>query len=465
MPAPFILNTGALIASLHQEGLLERAFHDPLLERLIFRDEAFKEEAEGNLGTTIFMTRRGLLPAVTTPTRATDGEPQPQILTYEQWLSTLQRYNGALDTSVSESRHALADKLRSNIQALGVQAGQSINLIARNGLYAPYCGGNTVTIDAAAAPDTTIHVASLSGFRFVVLRGQNVAPAQVSTSFPLSVTIAGVTGPRNVIGAAPDDPLDPDGPGILTLSAALGAVVAARAAVLAFNRPEIIRAGGGTSVDAIGASDILSPADVIAAVTSLRQDRVEPHDDGYYHVHVPPLGEGQLFSDSGFQRLNTALPDSVRYQKLAISTLYGAVWYSNPACPDDSSSGDLVQTGTNAFYSRDIHAETVNNSGVRVGRAIVTGKGTIYERWFDSKQYVSEVGIAGQQGDFAGLQNNGVEINTDGFRLIVLAPIDRLADKVRKTWDYVGDFPAPSDVAAGSPRHYKRSRVIEFALT
>lgn len=464
MPAAFIPGMPPVVTALHQEGLLERAFHESLYPQLLFRSEAMREEAEANIGTSIFMTRRGLLPAITRARRASDGEVQPQQLNYEQWVATLERYQGAIDTSITEARHALADTLGSNLQALGEQAGQSINLIARNALYGAYTSGHTTLIDAGLSGDVTIHVSSLNGFRFVVTPGTNVAPAAVSSAIPLVVSIAGVTGTRNVIAAAPDDSNDPDGPGVLTLSASLGAGVAARSAVLSSARPRILRAGGGTSVDAIGASDIVTLQDFINATIVLRNNRVAPHPDGTYHCHVPNDAHGQVFADPAFQRLNTALPDGERYQTAFLGRLAGITFYANTECPSVLNAGDTKATGSNALYSAGIHAETVNEGGTSIGRAIVTGRNAMYERWFDAKKYVSEAGMNGQQGEFA-VTNNGIGIDTEGVRLVIRSPVDRAMDIVSALWDITTCFPVPSDVAAGGPEFYKRGVTLEFALS
>src|SRR5690606_38554576 len=114
---------------------------------------------------------------------------------------------------------------------------------------------------AALAAATTIEVASLNGFTEVVV---NARPVTVSPSAPLNVTIDGVA--NTVVGASPLNPADPLGRGTLSLSVALAAPAAIRAVVLAENRSRITRVGGGTSVDGIGAGNILALQDIINAV-------------------------------------------------------------------------------------------------------------------------------------------------------------------------------------------------------
>jgi hypothetical protein len=138
--------------------------------------------------------------------------------------------------------------------------------------------------------------------------------------------------------------------------------------------------------------------------------------------------------------------------------------FSNNETPDLNNSGTRTATGTSAFYSSDIAAETTNESGVNIGRTIITGRGAIYERWLDErKHYVSEAGITGKVGEFT-VVNGGIEVKTERIRLILRAPINRLQDVVAATWSITTSFPIPSDVGSGGPELYKRAVIIESAI-
>jgi hypothetical protein len=451
------------LLSLVQEGLIERAFHDGLFPALQYRSEAMEEEWEANTGTEIFMTRPGLLDPIVKPLVA-DADPVPQVVPYEQWVAILRRYAGTIDTHMPSSAVASANLFMRNIHQLGLQAGQSLNRIPRNEMFKAYTSGQTLTIAAALAGDTTIRVAALNGFTDVIVRGLNVRPSVVSPTIPLPVQISGVTGTRNVIAFFPDNPDDPFGPGTLQLSAALGVGVAARTPVISAYAPRIIRSGGGLSVDAIGTSDILTLQDVIRAVSRLRKNNVSPHEDGYYHCHIPTDGNEQVFADPAFQRLNTALPDHVYYREAFLGTIAGCAFFLNNESPDFSNSGARTATGTNATYSEDIGAETVNDSGVPVARTVITGRGVIYEKRLDEeKNYVSEAGITGKTGEFQTV-NAGIEVETRGIRLILRSPQNRLQDKVAATWSITTAFPVPSDASSGLAERFKRAITIEHAF-
>lgn len=457
-----VLGVPPAVLQLVQSGLLERAFHDGLYPALLYRGEAVAEEWGANSGTEIFMSRPGLLTPVVTPLLP-GVDPTPQTISYEQWVARLSRYAGTIDTHIPTSVVANSDLFLRNIHQLGLQAGQSLNRIPRNELFKAYLSGQTVSIAAAAAGATTIRVASLNGFTDVVITGTNVRPATVSAATPLAVTITGI-GVRNVIGYTADDPDDPWGPGSLQLSAALGgAGIAARIAVLSSQRPQIIRSGGGLSVDAIGAADTFALQDAINAVNRLRKSNVQPHEDGYYHAHISTDGNAQVFTDAAFQRLNTALPDHTYYQEAFIGTIAGISFFLNNESPDVNNAGARTSTGTNAFYSNNIGAETTNEAGINIGRIIVTGRGALAEKYLNESQYVTEAGITGKVGEFT-VVNAGVEVQTERIRLILRAPLNRLQDQVAASWSITTAFAVPSDASSGSGERFKRAVCIEHCL-
>lgn len=462
MSGGLVLGVPPSVLNLVQQGLLERAFHDGLFPALMYRSEAVAEEWGANSGTEIFMSRPGLLKPIVKPI-APGVDPTPQTLAYEQWVARLARYAGTIDTHIPTSVVANSDLFLRNIHQLGLQAGQSLNRIPRNELFRSYLSGQTVTTAAALAGANTIRVASLNGFTDVVLTGTNVRPAAVSPTTPLPIAIVGIVGTRGVIGYTPDDPDDPSGPGTLLLDAVLGAGIGARTPVLSSQRPQVIRSGGGASVDAIGAADTFALQDAINATNRLRKNNVQPHEDGYYHAHISTDGNSQVFTDPAFQRLNTALPDHVYYQEAFIGTIAGIAFYLNTEAPDYANTGDRTATGTNAFYSQDIGAETTNESGVNIGRIVVSGRGALVEKYLDEKQYITEAGVTGKVGEFT-VVNAGIEVQTERVRLILRAPLNRLMDIVAASWSITTCFPVPSDVSSGGPERFKRAIVIEHAL-
>lgn len=461
--ADYVLGIPPAIVQLVQTGLLERAFHDGLFPALMFRAEAVAEEWEGQTGVEIFMSRPGLIEVDTTP--LTPGaDPDVAALTFEQWVARIEPFGRSIDTHMPTAKTANSDLFLRNVHQLGLNAGQTLNRLPRDAMFKAYLSGSTVLTAATSSGDTSIAVASVNGFTDVINTGTDVRPVPVSSTKPLSITITDGVTPitRSVIGFTLVNPNDAFGPGTLLLSATVGATYAARSSILSSARPTIIRSGGGTSVDALGSADTATLQDFINAVNTLRGFNVRPHPDGYFHVHISPTVNSQLFADPVFQRLNQSLPEHVVYKEGFIGTIAGMLFYMNTEAPDPTNSGARTSTGTNAFYSKAIGAETTNNGGVDVVRSLVTGSGVLFEKYLDEGQFVTEAGTTGKIGEFS-IVNQGLQIMTERIRMVLRAPQDRLQNMVSTSWSYSGCFPVPSDVSSGGAQRFKRAVVVESA--
>lgn len=464
MPGGVILGVPPIIQELNQKGLLERAFHDGLFPNLAYRAEAMPEEWPANTGQEIVMTRAGLLKPTVTPLQP-GTEPQGQSVPYEQWVATLAQFADSIDTHMPTSTTANANLLLRNIHQLGLQAGQSVNRVSRDALFQAYLSGQTLTTAAIGSGDTTVQVAALNGFTDVVIPGSNVRPQPVSTQYPLPITIGpnGSTVSANVIGFIPSTS-DPLGPGQLILQAAVGtAFSSARVPVKSAYAPRVVLSAAGDSIDAIGAGDTLTLQQAITAMSFLRRANVQPHDDGFYHAHISALGNAQFFADGVFQRLNQSLPEHVIYKQGFIGSMANILFFINNEAPETTNVGQLVPTSNGAYYAPELGSEIVNANGIPLGMMIVTGKGSIYEKYLDEGQYVTEAGTTGKIGEFD-VVNNGIKILTERIRLVLRAPIDKLQQQVTSSWSISTSFPTPSDITAPSgPERYKRAVVCAFA--
>jgi hypothetical protein len=459
-----IVGIPAAVVSLVQTGLLQRAFHDGLYPALQYRAEAQFEEWEGNTGVELFETRPGLLPAITEALEP-GVDPEAQDVAYEQWSTTISQYSGAKDVNMVSSSTAASNLFLRDVKTMGLQAGMSVNRLVRDALFKSYLSGQTVLIAATTALDTSIRVASLNGFRDIIVPGLIVRPQPVNPAVPLPIQLgpAGAVT-ANVVGAIPDSSTDQDGPGTLILAAAVGSIVPLRAAVVSIYAPTVIRASGGRSVDNIGPGDTLVMQQVINAAGTLRDANVPPHDDGFYHAHISGMSNTQLFADPVFQRLNQSLPDHVTYKEGFVGTLSGVMFFLNTESPKRTNSGTLVTTASSGIYAKGIGAEVVNGAGVNIGRVLITGKASIYERGLDESKYVSEAGINGKVGEFD-IVNNGLQVMTERIRLIMRAPQDRLQQKVGLAWSITTGFPVPSDITAPTGlQRFKRALILEHSL-
>jgi hypothetical protein len=474
MSSSLVQGIPAQVLSLIQEGLIERQFYDGLYPNLAYRAEFEAEKWEGQTGTQILMTRPGLLAPNVTPL-VPGEEPQPKNVPYEQWTMQLDQYADAIDTNMVNSAVANSNLFIRNIHQLGLGAGQSINRIARNVMFKTYLSGQTNLLAQAAAGTSSVRVASLNGFTDVLIAGgSQVRPQPVSPAFPLPVTFGAnaTLEVKSVIAATPDTQTDPFGPGTLTLSAPLTNTQAIRAAAVSAYAPRVVRASGGSSIDAISASDTLSLQQIINAVAILRNARVQPHEDGTFHAHLNPLSQAQVYADPVFQKLNQSLPDGPAYKEGYIGEFSGVSFFMNVESPNLLNSGTLTATsaatgavaGASAKYGSEIGAEVMNGFGVAIGRVLITGKGAGYERYLDEAAYVTEAGTTGKIGEFD-VVNDGMSILTERIRLVIRAPQDRLQQKVGAAWSITTGFACPSDITAPSgPERFKRALILEHAM-
>jgi len=454
------------ILNIIQDNTLSRYVKDVLFEELLFRAEATAEKWVANLGDSMLISRSGRLPLVTAPL-VPGFDPAPQQYNVEQFRVTASQYGSAILTHMPTARTTIVSKLLLDTQKLGEQAGASLNRIVRNRLFRAYCGGHTVALAVAAIGAWQVRVASLNGFTECQLNGR---PPPVSAANPLGVTFGGAAGePANtVVAATPDNPAQPFGPGTLTMGAALTAGLAARDAVMADNRPTIVRVGGGNSVDAIGAGDTLRLQDVINAAAILGGQNVKPHASGFYNHHLSTFAMSQIYGDQAWRDIHDGQAESDAYTKFRVGRKVGCDHIRNTQCPDSLNSGALVATGAGgaaaAFCAPDLGAEVINNNGQRIGRTIITGRGALMEMYIDEAEYLSEAGATGKIGDFT-VMNDGVQVVTDRIRYILRAPLDMLQQVVSQAWSWSGDVGVPTDeLADGGAATFRRAVVIEHAL-
>jgi hypothetical protein len=410
----------AAIRAMMQNGLLDRVFQEALRPEFIFPAIADAEPWQGGLGDTKTMTRKGLLTPSTTPITGSDTSAATYGI--EQWSVTMDQYGLAVDTNMLTSAMALASKFLADVQTLGVNAGQSLNQIARNKLYGAYAGGRT-WVTTAGSSDTSMIVNSVAGFTHVLVNG---VPTAVSASNPLTVSVDGVANTVTGVNT---------GTNTLTLGTARADV--AGDYVVAANAPTTIRPTGDTAYDLTG-SNVATFAMFRAAVTRLRKMNV-PTVNGYYVAHIDPDTEAQLFSDSDFKQALQGRVDSPIYTDLSIGRFGGIDWVRNNECPTILGGS----AGT-----------------VTVHRPIVLGAGALVAAPFE--------GI----GDL--LRGTGVEDVPDismvtvapGVEVarIVRPPQDRLQQTLSTSWSWVGDYGVPSDSLANADAAlFKRAVVLEHA--
>lgn len=411
----------ASIQAILQNGLLDRQFKDALVPEFLFPQIADMEPWVGGMGDTKIFTRKGLLAPATTPT--TGSDPSPSTYTIEQWSVTMDQYSNTMDTNMLGSAMALASKFLADAKTLGINAGQTINQVARNKLYTAYAGGRT-WCTTAGTTDTSIIVQSTAGFEKVLVNG---VPTAVSGASPLSVLIAGAA--NTVVGVTPGTP------GTLTLGTTR--IDVAGDSVIAANAPTSIRATGGSAYD-LSSGNIATFANFRSAVARLRKMNVPPLPGGYYAAHIDADTEAELFNDSQFLQALQGRVDSPIWRDLSIGRFGGLDWVRNIEAPIilGGSAGTLP-----------------------VHRPIVMGGNALVNAPFDGQG--SLLGGTGVE-DVPEIRTINAAPGVD-VELIVRPPQDRLQQVLGTSWAWTGDFGVPSDAGSGDAALYKRAVVIEHA--
>ena len=466
MPDFSVILQAPEIRSIVQENLLERAFHDALFPRLLFRGEASPIPWPAGIGDTQIFSAPGLMPIDARPLLP-GQDPDPDTYPIEQWSAQLNQYAKSIDTHMPTSMVAIANLFLRNAHQLGMQASQTINRIVRNRMFNAALCGWTVA-DGAQTGVTVLRVKRLNGLtraRSQLAGGSNVRFDFVSSTNPLSVTIFDTTPAlvtRNIIGFTPDVNGDEVGPGTVTLSAAI--TVLDRAVVFTADATSILRVGGGNSIDSLTpGTDLPTLASIRTTVAAFWQQNVPEHPDGRFHAHLDPTSQALIFADPEFQRLLTALPDYYMYRQFALGELLNTVFFRNSESPVQ----ETVIGGPTATYDlRDPFPGELfiggTSAGGKVHRILFTAQGGILEYYNDMQALLTEAGMNGKIAD-PRIVNNGIEVFSERIQLVIRAPLNRLQDLVSTSWRFMGDWPTRTDAATGSASRYKRLTCIEHS--
>jgi hypothetical protein len=457
------------VRAIVQDGYLERAYHESLFPNLLFRGEATPKQFAGNVGDSAFFTGKGLIQPKTR--RLVPGQdPVPSNYQFEQWFAQLGLYADTIDTNMPTSVVAAANLFISNAQQLGLGAGQSLNRAVRDAMYNAACSGHTVTSSATGSGGTSVPVQRLQGLtrarRPDLAAGSPVRFDPVSTSNPLSVTVMNSATPQvvNITGFTPTYSGDETGPGSITVDSAV--TFQSRSAVFASDKSFIVRSIAGNSIDAITAGSFFTLALWRSALSHLQSQNVPPFDDGYFHVHLDPTSQGQIFADAEFQRLQQSLPDYYPYKNFALGIFLGAVPFRNNEAPSAAGANVTLASDGITYTPDETFAPELYATGVTTGpvihRPIFVGQGGIHEYYTDLDEMITEAGLNGVAGT-ARIVNNGIDVMTERIQMIIRGPLDRLQQNVSTSWKFIGDFPARTDAATGDKARYKRFLVVEHS--
>ena len=377
------------IIPLAQENFLQRVFFEALVPELKYLAACPYEEMQTGNGDTIIRTVPGLMNS--NPTILAPGKDlQPESTQYEHFVTTINQYGGSLDIPTNQTALTLGGPqvyMAQKMKELATQAGMMTNRMARDAIIKAYLGGNAVVV-AANGNTTSLHINSLNGFWEVVKNGK---PTTISTTNPRVITVAGVA--RNAIGYTPDFDDYPDGPGVLTLSAAINAL--AGDVVLAADRSRILRPKNAT-FDKLAANDGATIALFRRAAAELHNDSVAPNADGFYHVHCAPYVISELQSDNEFQRMVQGMGTAAYPKDGSIGTIGNLRFFANNQAPQpgvNNSGTPITVPARGTQLATGYWGELYNANGVQVQRSVVIGAKAVTTLYSDeSKAMLAEAG-------------------------------------------------------------------------
>lgn len=411
----------AALQPMLQNGFLEQTFRNALFPNLLYAAAADNEPWEDQLGATRTSTRKGLLPVVTTPTTGSDASVGTYPL--EQWSVSMEQYGQAVATDMLANLVALASKYAADIQTLGMNAGQSVNAIARNKLYAAYGGGRTWVTTGVTS--VTIAVADTVGFQ---TKNVNGVPTAVSSGNALAVTVNGVA--NTVTGSSVAS-----GAGTLTLGTS--ATVVAGQAIVSTSAPVSIRPTGSTAFD-LAAGNIATMSLFRSAVARLRKSNV-PTINGNYVAHVDADTEAQLFADADFKSAYQGRGDSAVFQNMSIGTFGGIDWVRNTEAP--------VLTNGGSAGTLTVHRPIVMGAGALIAAPLLNQGQLLTETGVSNVPNIAMINVA-----------PGIDVV-----LIIRPPQDNYQQRIQSTWSWTGDFGIPSDANTGDTAVQKRCVLVEHA--
>lgn len=448
------------LVPLAQKNYLQRRFNEALIPTVQFLAAAeLKELGRGNGGSMIETVPGRKTPVLDPITPKTDPTSEPTQ--YEWFRTTVQQYTGSDDVPMNEAYGTIGDYYMQKMSELGIQCGTSLNLGVRNALYAAYMAGNAVTINSAA-PGTDLYITTGNGFRETIVNGD---PLPISSTNKKAITIGTVAA--NATAWTPDDASLPDGPGRLTLEAAV--TWAANVRVIASDRSIILRPNQAATIDALSTADSAKLALFRRAAAQLSNDGVAPMADGYYHVHCSPFVIQELGSDNEYQRLLQGRPEAYLPDG-SIGTIGKLKFFDNNQTPQPgtlNSPNPITVPTRGTSLARRYYGELYNKTGVQIERSIVVGRGAVSQLYVNElANFVSDAGVIGRQQ--AGFQMVGNQLQmvmgpgTGNVRVIIRPPIDRLGQTVAITWSATRGYPVYANLLSGtSSGRYKKAMIVE----
>lgn len=386
-----------------------------------------------------------------------DNGLNPQQYSDEQYtLSVYQYPQLAPDINLIDDETTISAFAMKNAENLGIAQATALDRIARNALFNSYMGGNTVLTTSASS--VTQPIDDIRGFQSVVVNG-SVVPVSVGNPLPVFVNnvLNSVTGFAQDAVNISSTTITGGISGSITLSSSVSGT--AGQTVIGQFAPLIIRPSARTSTAAILSTDLLNMTSILAAVSQLRNNAV-PKIRGAYNLYLNSTSMNELFQDSEFQVLNRGV--SVR------DPVYENAWVYEMFL-------DVRFVMTTETFVQPPQAGAPVPVAQTIQRPIICGAGSLVEGMFSRgldaiKNMNSRLGVGDMQTFPSVINVLGEEFTKQGFYMYLRPPLDRLAQIISQSSNYIGGFTVPTDVTTNptiiptaSNAYYKRAVIIETA--
>jgi hypothetical protein len=292
-------NVAARLQKLVLDGYLERVIQDAMVPELRFREAVSAEKLSANAKSgTILKSREGLPSGSMVPLGgATPPDANYQI---EQWPVDTDDYGQKLPLSLRDNSFTIANMIVRYTRQQTIAAVKSVEGLLANAAYKAAGWGHSF-VGADASATTTIQVTSLLGLGY---KHDGSGFKAVSASNKLAATLhhGGADVAINIVGVTPADASLPDGPGTITVDAA---VDVSKNDYLYTEQATYMVTANGKDMDSLTSGDSLTLQQIMNAAGILSAQGVPTFRDGTYHCHLSQLDMDVLMQDSNVKNLLT----------------------------------------------------------------------------------------------------------------------------------------------------------------
>lgn len=447
----------AQLQAMLQAGYLETAFEpyiEPVNAYAVQADHIQFTEYEEHRGVTITKTRPGLKAAiqlVTDPALAStgggglDNGVTPSEVSIEQYTLAPGTYEDGMNLDLIGTNFAIVNRFAHDVKTNIVQAGQSLDLLARNTLLNSYGVGRSIVTTGGPYSLTTtpqaVNVDDIRGFSTVIVNGTVQAVGGGANALPATVYPAGgLSGSYaiSITGAAADatnvtdvqyvgSPFSASTPascarcqgvsGNLTIATVSGSkTLSAGDVLVAGDAAFQFMPNGRLHWTKLQNGDALTQDSILDGVAYLRDNGVPTLADGTYLMFASNQSMRSLFSDANFMQAWRGLAQSKEYRQAKVVEYLGVSIWPTTNAPRIALSG-----GGYAHFPMIVGKE-----------ALLDGTYAGLNDWAQNKY------------------NDAYIAMNRGLAQVISKPVDRFRRQLKLGWLTIRDIVAPTDVTVTS---------------